>query len=174
MADLAARLEPYLLLARSTKGQAAAKVVMDATAAPGVYVFSELMQLPNIQELGNDTNLANHLSLLQLFAYGTLATYNTNPAAFPPVTSAHLLKLKHLTLVSLALRSRSLPYDRLQTELQLPTIRELEDLIIDVIYAGLLGGKMHHHEKVLHVDWAAGRDLTMQDLEETRKGLENW
>jgi COP9 signalosome complex subunit 7 len=33
MADLAARLEPYLLLARSTKGQAAAKVVMDATAA---------------------------------------------------------------------------------------------------------------------------------------------
>jgi COP9 signalosome complex subunit 7 len=69
---------------------------------------------------------------------------------------------------------QALPYDRLQTELQLPTIRELEDLIIDVIYAGLLGGKMHHHEKVLHVDWAAGRDLTMQDLEETRKGLENW
>jgi COP9 signalosome complex subunit 7 len=70
--------------------------------------------------------------------------------------------------------SQSLPYDQLQTELQLPTIRELEDLIIDAIYAGLLGGKMHHHEKVLHVDWAAGRDLTMQDLEETRKGLENW
>lgn len=70
--------------------------------------------------------------------------------------------------------SQSLSYDRLQTELQLPTIRELEDLIIDVIYAGLLGGKMHHHEKVLHVDWAAGRDLTMEDMEETRKGLENW
>lgn len=33
MPDLSANLEPFLLVARSTKGAAAAKVVMDATSA---------------------------------------------------------------------------------------------------------------------------------------------
>lgn len=36
MAELAARLEPYLLLARSAKGAAAAKVVENATSAVSV------------------------------------------------------------------------------------------------------------------------------------------
>lgn len=33
MPDLSANLEPFLLVARSTKGAAAAKVVVDATSA---------------------------------------------------------------------------------------------------------------------------------------------
>jgi COP9 signalosome complex subunit 7 len=64
MADPAAKLEPYLLLARSTRGAAAAKVIEDATSAvsicdlgfddladclqAGVYVFSELLDIPGI------------------------------------------------------------------------------------------------------------------------------
>ena len=54
------------------------------------------------------------------------------------------------------------------------TVRDLEDLIIDVIYAGLLGAKMHHHEKVLHVDWVIGRDLRAADLVDVRNKLMNW
>lgn len=46
-----AKLEPFLLMAKSVKGAAAAKLVQDATAAPGVYVFSELLALANIQEV---------------------------------------------------------------------------------------------------------------------------
>jgi hypothetical protein len=69
---------------------------------------------------------------------------------------------------------QSIPYDRLLSELQVQDVRQLEDLIIDVIYAGLLGGKMHHHERVLHVDWVAGRDLTEQDLLRAKEGLQNW
>jgi len=46
-----AKLEPYLLIAKSVKGAAAAKLVQDATAATGVFVFSELLELPNIQEV---------------------------------------------------------------------------------------------------------------------------
>lgn len=37
-------------MAKSVKGAAAAKLVEDATSAPGVFVFSELLDLPNIQE----------------------------------------------------------------------------------------------------------------------------
>ncbi|WVW86051.1 hypothetical protein I302_108089 [Kwoniella bestiolae CBS 10118] len=174
MSDLSSKLEPFLLLARSTKGAAAAKIIMDATAAPGVYTFSELLEFPNIQELSIDPTYQNHHRLLQLFAYGTLADYETATSSYPQLTPSHILKLKHLTLVSLALTHRSLPYDQLLSSLRLDTIRQLEDLIIDVIYAGLLGGKMHHHEKVLHVDWVSGRDLQEKDLLTVQEGLVNW
>ena len=47
----AAKLEPFLLMSKSAKGAAAAKLIQDATSAPGVFVFAELLQLPNIQEV---------------------------------------------------------------------------------------------------------------------------
>lgn len=50
-AIVTARLEPFLLMAKSAKGAAAAKLIQDATAAPGVFVFAELLELPNIQEV---------------------------------------------------------------------------------------------------------------------------
>lgn len=43
-----------------------------------------------------------------------------------------------------------------------------------MMYAGLLGGKMHHDEKVLHVDWVTGRDVSPQDLPRLARSLENW
>ena len=38
-------------MAKSLKGAAAAKLIQDATSAPAVFVFSELLELPNIQEV---------------------------------------------------------------------------------------------------------------------------
>jgi COP9 signalosome complex subunit 7 len=58
--------------------------------------------------------------------------------------------------------------------LALESIEELESLIIDVIYAGLLRGKMHHHEKVLHVDWVAARDVPEAQLVSLQQSLQNW
>jgi hypothetical protein len=51
LANYYAKLEPFLLMAKSLKGAAAAKLIQDATSAPGVFVFSELLELPNIQEV---------------------------------------------------------------------------------------------------------------------------
>lgn len=50
-ANFSAKLEPFLLMAKNMKGAAAAKLIQDATSAPGVFVFSELLELPNIQEV---------------------------------------------------------------------------------------------------------------------------
>ena len=44
-------LEQFLLLAKNAKGVAAAHLIRQATEAPGVYVFGELMTLPNITEV---------------------------------------------------------------------------------------------------------------------------
>ena len=49
--NAAAKLEPFLLMSKSAKGAAAAKLIQDVTASHGVFVFSELLELPNIQEV---------------------------------------------------------------------------------------------------------------------------
>lgn len=46
-----AKLEPFLLMAKSAKGAAAVKLVQDCTAAPGVFVFAQLLQVPNVKEV---------------------------------------------------------------------------------------------------------------------------
>lgn len=46
-----AKLEPFLLMSKSAKGAAAAKLILDATSSPGVFVFGELLDVPSIQEV---------------------------------------------------------------------------------------------------------------------------
>jgi COP9 signalosome complex subunit 7 len=48
---LAAKLEPFVLMSKSAKGAAAAKLILDATSAQGVYFFAELLDAPNIKEV---------------------------------------------------------------------------------------------------------------------------
>ena len=50
-ANFTQKLEPFMLMSKSVKGAAAAKLIQDVTAAPGVFVFAELFDLPNIQEV---------------------------------------------------------------------------------------------------------------------------
>ena len=45
-------LEQFVLLAKSAKGAAAASLITQALEASGVYVFGELLEMPNIQEVG--------------------------------------------------------------------------------------------------------------------------
>lgn len=45
-------------------------------------------------------------------------------------------KLQHLTIVSLAIKSKSIPYAILLNELEIDNVRHLEDIIIEAIYAG--------------------------------------
>lgn len=106
MAESSSKLQPFLLLARSTKGAAAAKVILDVTAAvsaltspgkvgssaddqPGVYVFSELLELPNIQELRDQPEHQNAYRLLELFAYGTLSDYDGKSSSHRDFLRAH-------------------------------------------------------------------------------------
>ena len=44
-------LEQFVLLAKGTKGAAAAELIKQALDSPGIYVFSELIDVPNIQEV---------------------------------------------------------------------------------------------------------------------------
>ncbi|KAI9566973.1 hypothetical protein HD554DRAFT_2111667 [Boletus coccyginus] len=169
-----ASLESLLLISKSAKGAAAAKLVQDATSAPGVFVFAELLELPNIQELAASEQHAPFLSLLQLFSYRTFRDYLEHKDSLPPLNQAQTTKLKYLTIVTLATERHILPYTLLLEELQVATIRELEDLIIDAIYLDVLRGKLDQKEQQLEIEYTMGRDLEPGKLEKLLEALQNW
>ena len=59
-----------------------------------------------------------------------------------------LVKLRQLSIVSLAHAQKKVPYATLQHALGISNVRELEDMIIDTIYAGILEGRLDQHKGV--------------------------
>lgn len=69
-------LEPFLALSKSaTAPRAASDLIIQATTAPNTYIFAELLQAPNIQNLRTSEEYAPYLTLLEIFAWGTWADY---------------------------------------------------------------------------------------------------
>lgn len=167
------QLEQYLLLAKTAKGAAAAELIKQVTEAPGVYVFGELLEMPNIRELVDGPH-STYYSLLNLFAFGTYATYHENREQFPPLSPAMVTKLRHLTVVSLATKTKCIPYCTLLKELDMKSLRELEDLIIEAIYADVVRGKLDQKNNRLEVDFTIGRDIRPADVATMIKVLQEW
>lgn len=70
-------LEPFLALSKSaTSPRAAADLVTQATSAQNTYVFAELLQTRNIQNLRESSDYSSYLTLLEIFSWGTWADYN--------------------------------------------------------------------------------------------------
>lgn len=67
-----------------------------------------------------------------------------------------------------------LPYELLLRSLQVPTIRELEDLIIDGIYADLMRGKLDQKEQQFEVEYTIGRDLGPGKIQALLASLHDW
>jgi COP9 signalosome complex subunit 7 len=168
------RLESFLLLSKSAKGGACVQLIKDALGAPGVYVFAELLDMPNVVELQNNEQFQSYHTLLRLFSYGTYKDYKDNASTLPQLDDAQLNKLKHLSIVSLSEESRTIPYDTLLKYLDVPNVRELEDLIIDAIYQDVIKGKLDQKRKQLEVDYTMGRDLRPGQIDQMIQVLSAW
>jgi len=131
--------------------------------APGVYVFGELLDMSNIQDLENSPN-AKYLTLLNLFAYGTYKSLAEGAGSLPEMTDLMTRKLRLLTVVSLAEQNKLLPYNLLMAELEISTVRELEDLVIEGISAGVVLGKLDQKRSCFEVDFVIGRDIRKMDM----------
>lgn len=155
-------LEQFCLLAKSARDRAAAELIKQALSNKKVFVVGELLAMPNMQALAG-TEYANYFNLLELFAYGTFSDYVQGRDKFPELTEYQTMKLRQLSIVSLAHRQKQVPYDVLRTELGINNVRELEDLIIDTMYSGLITGKMDQAHAVLKIKSAIPRDVRMAD-----------
>ncbi|XP_065842422.1 COP9 signalosome complex subunit 7b-like isoform X2 [Oscarella lobularis] len=166
-------LEQFLLLAKSARGAAVVALIEQALESPLLFVYGDLLEMPSVLELRGSEN-AKYFDLLQLFAYGTLADYRKNQLQLPTLTPLQLNKLKQLTLISLAGQSKTISYEVLLTELEISSLRELEDLIIEAIYADIIRGKLDQKNSQLEVDFAIGRDIKENEVGDLVSVLQQW
>ncbi|KAI9648120.1 hypothetical protein NHQ30_002752 [Ciborinia camelliae] len=169
-------LEPFLALTKSaTSPRAAIDLITRATAAPGTYIFTELLLAPQIQALSTATSeQAAYLSLLKIFSYGTYTDYTRDPS-LPTLSPAQSLKLRQLSFLTLAKNPSDLTYYKLQSALSLSTTRELEDLVISAIYAGLITCTLDpHHQTVLVSSVSPLRDLPPSTIPSMISTLSAW
>lgn len=122
-------------------------LISRATSAPNTYVFAELLSAPNIQALA-DSDQSSFLTLLKIFTYGTYSTY-IETSSLPKLGAAQTLKLRQLSLMTLAQDPSNLSYSKLISALGLSTDRELEDLVISAIYAGLVEGTLDPYNRLV-------------------------
>mmetsp|Transcript_28334 Transcript_28334/g.33570 ORF Transcript_28334/g.33570 Transcript_28334/m.33570 type:complete len:238 (+) Transcript_28334:16-729(+) len=155
--------EQFCLLAKAQRGRAIVALIEQVLNKDKIYVFGELLAMDNVQALAG-TEFENHLRLLEIFAFGTYSQYMAESEKLPQISNKMVVKLRQLSIVSLAHQSKKVPYATLLTELSLSNVRELEDLIIDTIYAGILEGKLDQAKGVFNVKHAMARDVRPQDV----------
>ena len=167
-------LEQFVLLAKTAKGAAALELIKQAIETPGVHVFGELLDMPNIKELENGPHSV-YWHTLNLFAFGTYRQYLANKEKYLELTSIQKKKLQHLTIVTLAEKTKCIPYSILLEELDVKNVRDLEDLIIEAVYADIIQGKLDQKNSQLEVDYAGlGRDVTPADARAVAETLAAW
>ncbi|KAK4129628.1 hypothetical protein N657DRAFT_640287 [Parathielavia appendiculata] len=174
-------LEPFLALSKSaTSPRAAADLIVRVTSAPNTYIFTELLQTPQIQALASSDEFAPYLTLLQIFSYGTYSSY-TSTAGLPKLNDAQRLKLRQLSLLTLAKKhsnnppSPSLDYASLQKALDLPSRQALEELVISAIYAGLLKGQLNPKDSLVQINSVSPlRDVAPTAISGLLASLQAW
>ncbi|CBX97629.1 hypothetical protein LEMA_P090380.1 [Plenodomus lingam JN3] len=168
-------LEPFLALSKSaTSPRAASDLVMQATSAPNTYVFAELLQTPNIQNLRSSEDYAPYLSLLGIFAWGTWEDYKAQPD-LPKLSAQQHQKLLLLSLLPLSHSHNTLTYKHLLVALDLSTTRALEELITTAIYSGLITATLDPaHSLVSVTSISPLRDLAPGSLPALQTTLQSW
>ncbi|KAL3651130.1 COP9 signalosome complex subunit 7 [Castilleja foliolosa] len=170
----AEHIDYFVKQASNLKGSALSNVVVEATSHPSLFAFSEILSVPNVLELEGTEN-SFLLELLTIFAHGTWSEYKGVSGHLPQLVPDQVLKLKQLTVLTLAETNKVLPYDTLMQELDVTNVRELEDFLInDCMYVGIIRGKLDQFRRCLEVQFAAGRDLRPGHLGSMVQTLVNW
>lgn len=167
----APELQQFVLLAQSARGAACAALIRQVLAHPKVFVFGELLAVRNVRELAG-TEHTPALALLNTFAYGTWS--DLAPAMAATLDLPMALKLKKLTVVSMCASEEVIAYDVLQKAAAIDSVRELEDLLISLIYEGLLRGKLDQRSKHIKVAHAIARDVHPDELPRLAAKLQAW
>jgi COP9 signalosome complex subunit 7 len=157
-------------MASKSSGAALASVLQQILQHPEIFVFGEFLALASVQAIKESKEYA----LLELFAYDRFEHYVARKATLPTLNAAQEKKLKQLTLVSLAVDATSLSYAQMQAATGTSDVRELENLIISCIYAGVLSGKMDQGQQAFVVRGCAGRDVRASEIASMLAFIRAW
>lgn len=178
-------MEQILALYHSTENNLTSSIVIDlikrAISNKTIFGFAEFyepLRLKQQQGLQLSPQALQWLDILQIFTYGTWHDYvvlrdDTMVDSFPDLDPAQIKKLRQLTLVTLASKTKSLSYDDIKVALQLEE-EQIEPMIIDTIYAELLDGRIDTKNREVDVLRVAGRDATAERIQEIQEILKDW
>uniref|UniRef100_A0A7S3EM15 PCI domain-containing protein n=1 Tax=Rhodosorus marinus TaxID=101924 RepID=A0A7S3EM15_9RHOD len=157
--------------ARLAGGEDVSAVVREAVRDPLLFQFGEILSLDRVSELCNSGGQELY-DLLVLYAYGNMKDYETNISLLPEIMNVERMKLKQLTVLSQLSAPGDVSYATLMKELNITKVRELEDLIIELIYAKLLNATFDQKRMLLHFVGCTSRDVPNPDvLQRTRLTL---
>ncbi|GLT84313.1 hypothetical protein SLE2022_025490 [Rubroshorea leprosula] len=167
-------IDHFVNRASASKGSALGSIIVEATSHPSLFAFSEILAVSTVAELPG-TEHSVFVDMLRLFAHGTWSDYKNNAGRLPQLAPDQVLKLKQLTVLTLAETNKVLPYDQLMQELDVTNVRELEDFLInECMYAGIVRGKLDQLRRCFEVQFAAGRDLRPGQLGNMIQTLSSW
>jgi len=157
-------------LAGKSSGAALTGLLGQIMQHPDIFVFGEFLELPSVKAVAATKEHA----LLEIFAYDRYEHYVARKAQLPALTPAQEKKLKQLTIVSMAVDATVLPYAQLQAATATADVRELENLIISCIYAGVLSGKLDQAQQAFIVQSCVGRDVRPAELAQMLAFVRGW
>ncbi|KIW70204.1 hypothetical protein PV04_02496 [Phialophora macrospora] len=169
---------------KNTSPRFVAELIKGAISDRGAYIFTELLQLPAVQAL-DGTEFEPWLKLLEIFSWGTYEEYKALQS-LPPLDAHQTLKLRQLTLLTLASpfspptpnnTTNNLTYASLLSRLQLTSPDELEGLITASIDCNLLTARLYPTSSppTVHIISVAPlRDLRPQSLPTLLQILQTW
>jgi COP9 signalosome complex subunit 7 len=168
-------MEQLVLLAKGQKGRALEALIQKALSSKKTFVFGELLALPSVRHLdeGPDGPYTKSLRTLELFAYGKYEDYLANRNDYIDLNEEQCYKLKQLSIIGMASQSRILNYKDLAKNLDTKSTRELEDIIIDTIYMGLLKARLNQRDGEVRVKDYMGRDVPPADVAKLPARLEH-
>jgi len=170
-----AELKQFCILASKQKGRACAALIQQVISNKKIFNYGDLLSMNSVNQLNEDNGEYNtYYNTLELFAYGKYIDYVNNKEKYLELNDLQIIKLKQLTIVSLAEKSRNINYSILQNELDINDIRLLEDLIIDTIYLGLIKGKLNQRQQTLRIIDTMRRDVRPNQLRELIDSLKIW
>ncbi|CAN1259134.1 COP9 signalosome complex subunit 7 [Linum perenne] len=151
-----------------------ARIVVESTSHPSVFSFSEILAVPNFDQVRGFL-IFFLLRYDRLLLISVNVEYGAKSSVLPQLTPSQIIKLKQLTVLTLAGRNKVIPYDTLLEELEFSNIRELEDFVVDeCVYVGLAKGKMNQLKRCFQVQFAAGRDLMPCELDSVIEITRSW
>ena len=163
--------EQLLVLAKSHKAKALEMIIEKVLADPSIYKFSEFLDIENVQKLGGSNK---YLKSLKLFAYENYEDYKNNSKEYIALNEKQLKKLKMLSVITMAGKSKTLSYLKLSKDLDIANKKDLEDILLELIYNRLINATLDEKNKVVYVEWTFGRDTKKEDVDEMVEKLELW
>jgi COP9 signalosome complex subunit 7 len=144
----------------------AAALVKDVLAHPQIYSFSPFLRVHNLLAL-KSTEHQHWYHALTCFAYHDYQYYLNHKHQLPELNEQQLRKLRVLTIVSMAsLNTKQISYNDIIRALHMQSlpVRDMEDLVIESIYAGLLHAKLDQRRRIVEVKFAVARDVNHSDI----------